>query len=153
MTIETHNVVADAPIAGEVAVIDEFPRGWVEGITEASQGLNLPYLRKQIERAASVLNSLAKSRGLDPSDLSEETTALMQEGIIARCVQKGLIKLAAFDQAREYGETWEEVKRVLREAPEETGDDHDEATSSPIASNVDLNSTPKLDYGKDKQVW
>ena len=153
MTIETHNVVADAPLTGEVAVIDEFPRGWVERITESSDGVNLPYLRKQIDRAAAVLNNLAKSRGLDPANLSEETTALMQEGIIARVVQKGLIKMMAYDAAREFGETWDEVKRVLREHPDETGDDHDEATSSPIASNIDVNSTPKLDYGKDKKVW
>lgn len=155
MTIETHGVVAEREgttlSTGQVNILDSYPASDATRITETSVGVSLPQLRTLIDRCAGRFNAVLTGKGMDPSTLSEDTSATIQAGIVAYVISRTLIRLGRYEQADRYTSEYEDVLATLREMTSDLG--ADQSSAGTIKTNISLTSPTRRSWGTDFDGW
>ena len=137
----THSVTAQN-------VLDELPVQ-TSKITATSNRINTSKVTDWIERASGVLNALLTKAGIDPTSLGDDESELVRSGIIAYAAGQASVVMQNIpaDVRSSYWDDWKDVKKILRESPQELGSAQD--ATDIIVSNIDPTDATTKEWDTD----
>lgn len=146
MSIYQHGVT-------ESDVVSEYPRQRGSEITETSQGINLPLVRRLITSGSALVNTALESNGYSDiaTQLTDNARAITSQAIVAYAIWHCLLRVGAREEAATWQGIWDEHLKTLRQMPEYLGSAQN--SSDQVISNVSTTPKKKHPFGRDFQGW
>ena len=136
----------------ESDVVSQYPRQRGSEITETSQGLNLPLIRKLISQGASFVNASLEKNGYSDfaSQLSDNAKEITGQAVITYAVWHCLLRVNA-PEASTWQALWESHLDTLRRLPEYLGASQN--ASDQVISNISETPRKRQRFGRDFTGW
>jgi hypothetical protein len=108
-------------------VLAQYPTQDGTTITATSRGVNHATIEVFRDQAAAIMSNVLKRHGIAPELLDADGEAMVRDAVIAYVIAKCLLKLGRLDQSKLYMDQFEGARRILREMPQDLGDNQQAA--------------------------